>query len=143
MRAWIGRGLWMALLHGSVQTGVAAVAARRAESGEAVRPVALVLLVAAAVVWGAVDGWRQREDRGTTWFGAALLAGPLAGVLGVLGTALLVDQSGTESLGVALTGGAAFTALLVLAPAAVGLGLGGALPGPADQRDEVSTERRS
>jgi hypothetical protein len=64
------------------------------------------------------------------WFFASLVAGPLAGVVGVVGTGLLVDQTGVESLWPALTGGAAFTALVVLASAAAGMGLGNLLPQP-------------
>lgn len=116
----------MGLLHGAVQTGVAAVAVRSPEA-TSVRPIALGLLVAAAVIWGAVDRLRELPSPGMQWFIASLIAGPFAGALGVIGSALLVDQTGQEALWVALTGGAAFTALLVLAPAGLGLLLGGFL----------------
>jgi hypothetical protein len=114
------------LLHGAVQTGVSAVAVRSPEA-TSVRPIALGLLVAAAVIWGAVDRLRELPSPGMQWFIASLIAGPFAGALGVIGSALLVDQTGQEALWVALTGGAAFTALLVLAPAGLGLLLGGFL----------------
>jgi hypothetical protein len=42
----------------------------------------------------------------------------------VLGQGVFVDDTGVESLGAAITGGAAFTALLVLVPAGIGLALG-------------------
>ncbi|SER84141.1 hypothetical protein SAMN05216188_11688 [Lentzea xinjiangensis] len=126
MRPWFVRALWMGLLHGAVQTGVAAVAVRSPEA-TSVGPIALALLVAAAVIWGAADAARDLDGRGMQWFVAALLAGPFAGALGVAGSALLVDQTGQEALWVALTGGAAFTALLVLAPAGLGMLLGGFL----------------
>lgn len=126
MRPWFVRALWMGLLHGAVQTGVSAVAVRSPEA-TSVRPIALGLLVAAAVLWGAVDRLRELPSPGMQWFIAALIAGPFAGALGVVGAALLVDQTGQESLWVALTGGAAFTALLILAPAGLGLLLGGFL----------------
>jgi hypothetical protein len=42
-------------------------------------------------------------------------------VLGVVGKSIFVDQSGVPDLGAAITGGAAFTALLVLVPAGVGM----------------------
>ncbi|HEV7907589.1 MAG TPA: B-4DMT family transporter [Pseudonocardiaceae bacterium] len=144
MRAWVSRGIWMGVLHGAVQTGVAAVNVRNAEAGSAVRPVALGLLIAAAMIWGVVDGWRELEGRGMNWFFASLVGGPLAGVIGVIGAGLLVDQTGVESLGAALTGGAAFTALLVLVPAALGLVVGTALPEPgAQRRKAVKSEPRS
>jgi hypothetical protein len=126
MRPWFVRALWMGLLHGAVQTGVAAVAVRSPEASS-VGPIAIGLLIAAAVLWGAVDTLRELPSRGMQWFIAALIAGPFAGALGVIGSALLVDQTGQEALWVALTGGAAFTALLVLAPAGLGMLLGGFL----------------
>ena len=126
MRPWFVRALWMGLLHGAVQTGVAAVAVRSPEASS-VGPIAIGLLIAAAVIWGAVDTLRELPARGMQWFIAALIAGPFAGALGVIGSALLVDQTGQEALWVALTGGAAFTALLVLAPAGLGMLLGGFL----------------
>jgi MFS family permease len=116
----------MGLLHGAVQTGVAAVAVRSPEASS-VGPIAIGLLIAAAVIWGAVDTLRDLPSRGMQWFIAALIAGPFAGALGVIGSALLVDQTGAEGLWVALTGGAAFTALLILAPAGLGMLLGGFL----------------
>ncbi|MCG8923547.1 B-4DMT family transporter [Lentzea sp. CC55] len=136
MRPWFVRALWMGLLHGAVQTGVAAVGVRSPEAG-AVRPIAIGLLIAAAVIWGAVDTLRDLEGRGMQWFVAALIAGPFAGALGVVGSALLVDQTGQEALWVALTGGAAFTALLVLAPAGLGMLLGGFLA----RKDSASPQR--
>lgn len=116
----------MGLLHGAVQTGVAAVAVRSPEA-TSVGPIAIGLLIAAALIWGAVDTLRDLPSRGMQWFIAALIAGPFAGALGVIGSAVLVDQTGQEALWVALTGGAAFTALLVLAPAGLGMLLGGFL----------------
>jgi predicted phage tail protein len=133
MRPWFVRALWMGLLHGAVQTGVAAVGVRSPEA-TSVRPIAIGLLIAAAVIWGAVDRLRELPSRGMQWFIAALIAGPFAGALGVIGSALLVDQTGQEALWVALTGGAAFTALLVLAPAGLGMLLGGFLVQKASQR---------
>ncbi|GGN01715.1 hypothetical protein GCM10011609_45450 [Lentzea pudingi] len=126
MSPWFVRALWMGLLHGAVQTGVAAVSVRSPEASS-IRPIALGLLIVAAVLWGAVDTLRELEGRGMQWFIASLIAGPFAGALGVIGSALLVDQTGQEALWVALTGGAAFTALLVLAPAGLGMLLGGFL----------------
>ncbi len=134
MRPWFVRALWMGLLHGAVQTGVAAVAVRSPEA-TSVRPIALSLLIVAAVLWGAVDTARDLEGRGMQWFTAALIAGPFAGALGVIGSSLLVDQTGQEALWVALTGGAAFTALLVLAPAGLGMLLGGLLAQKSSARD--------
>lgn len=86
--------------------------------------VTLGVLVGVAAVWGAVDRWRGVEDGGRTWLVASLIAGWGAAVLGVVGKSVFVDQTGVADLGSALSGGAAFTALLVLIPAAVGLAAG-------------------
>ncbi|CCH33569.1 B-4DMT family transporter [Actinosynnema sp. NPDC047251] len=130
MRRWLPRGLWMGLLHGGVQVGTDAVAVHSPGAGSPIRYIALGLVVVAGLLWGALDAWRGLDGRGMVWFFAALVAGPVAGLVGVLGKSALVDQTGVEALGAALTGGAAFTALLVLATAAIGLGLGNALPQP-------------
>ena len=136
MAPWFVRALWMGLLHGAVQTGVAAVSGRSPEASS-VRPIALALLIVAAVLWGAVDALRDLDGRGMQWFVAALVAGPFAGALGVIGSALLVDQTGQEALWVALTGGAAFTALLVLVPAGLGMLVGSSLA----KKDGASQQR--
>lgn len=123
MRAWLVRGLVMAVVHAVVQTVVAALRAGHPDWA-LLRPLSLGLLVGVAVFWAGVDGWQRRPDHGLVWFKAALVAGPVAGVLGVIGQGLLVDNTGVESLGAAITGGAAFTALLVVVPAGLGLALG-------------------
>lgn len=133
MRAWLVRGFWVGVFHGGVQTGTSAVSVHSPEAASSVRYIAFGLVVVVGVLWGALDAWRQLEGRGMVWFFAALVAGPLAGVVGVVGRSL-VDQTGLEALGPALTGGAAFTALLVMATAAVGMGLGNALPQPEAER---------
>ena len=129
MRAWLVRGTWLGLFHGGVQTGTSAVSVHSPEAASSTRYIALGLVAVIGVLWGALDAWRGLEGRGMVWFAAALIAGPLAGVTGLIGRSL-VDQTGLESLGPALTGGAAFTALLVMATAVIGMGLGNALPQP-------------
>lgn len=120
----------MGLLHGGVQVGTEAVGVHSPGASSALRYIALGLVAVAGVMWGALDTWRQLNGRGMVWFFAALVAGPVAGVVGVLGKSLLVDQTGVEALGAALTGGAAFTALLVMVTAGMGMALGNALPQP-------------
>jgi hypothetical protein len=129
MRAWLVRGFWMGLFHGGVQTGTSAVSVHSPDAASSTRYIALGLVVVVGVLWGALDAWRQLDGRGMVWFFAALVAGPLAGVVGVVGRSL-VDQTGLEALGPALTGGAAFTALLVMVTSGVGTAVGGALPQP-------------
>lgn len=107
----------------------------------------IALLVGTAAAWAAVDGWLLRRDRGRDWFVAGLISGPVAGVVGVTGRATFVDQTGIGALSDALTGGAAFTALLVIVPAGVGLFAGSRLAGTsrapdADEDDEPPEPRR-
>ncbi|MFC0540941.1 B-4DMT family transporter [Kutzneria chonburiensis] len=121
MKVWLVRGLVLAVVHAAVQTAQAWVRAGDPTAVGWLRPTALSVLVAVAVVWGGIDGWRGLEGRGLAWFKASLVAGPVGGVLGVIGQGVFVDDTGAEALPVAITGGAAFIALLVLVPAAVGL----------------------
>jgi hypothetical protein len=124
MRFWLVRGCVLAVLNAAAQTGLSAVAVYHPAELALLRPLALGLLAGVGVLWGALDTWFDRLDRGVNWVKAAILAGLLAGVLGVVGKSAFVDATGTWALGEALTGGAAFTALLVLVPAGVGLLLG-------------------
>jgi hypothetical protein len=130
MRRWLVRGGGMAVLHAGTQTVLAAAQIDHPGAMSLVRPLALAGLVGAACLWSAIDGWRRVPDRGMAWFWAALLGGVLAGVLGVLGQAVFVDQTGLSALAPALTGGAAFTALLIMVPAGLGLAVGGRLTAP-------------
>lgn len=130
----------MAVLHAAAAVALAKIAVFQPGDTTFARAAALALLVGAAALWGALDGWTSRPDSGRTWFIAGLVAGPLAGVLSVIGKAVLVDQTGTGELGAALTGGAAFTALLVIVPAAVGLLVGGRLPRPGGDLDDDPEE---
>ncbi|MEU4741727.1 B-4DMT family transporter [Actinosynnema sp. NPDC023658] len=142
MRTWLVRGFWLGLLHGAVQTGTAAVGVHSPEAASSTRYIAFGLVVVIGVLWGALDAWRGLDGPGMVWFRAALVAGPLAGVVGVVGRSL-VDQTGIEALGSALTGGAAFTALLVMVSAAIGTGIGAALPQPDESRQSDAPRPRA
>ncbi|SER54214.1 B-4DMT family transporter [Actinokineospora terrae] len=124
MRTWLTRGAVLAVVHAAVAVTIAALKAADPTGWTTAQALALGSLVAAAAVWAAVDGWRGLPDRGRTWVLAALVAGWGSAVLTVVGRGAFVDQTGVSALGSALTGGAAFTALLVLVPAGVGLVVG-------------------
>jgi hypothetical protein len=124
MRTWLLRGLVLAVVHAAVQTAEAWVRAGDPGAVGWLRPTALGVLVGVAVLWAGIDGWLGREGGGMVWFKASLLAGVVGGVLGVLGQGVFVDDTGAEALPVAVTGGAAFIALLVLVPAGIGLFIG-------------------
>jgi hypothetical protein len=114
----------MAVVHAAAETVRADFGVQHPTSRTLFEAIVLGVLVGAAAVWGAVDRWRGVEDAGRAWLIASLVAGWGAAVLGVIGKSIFVDQTGVADLGSALTGGAAFTALLVLIPAAIGLGAG-------------------
>jgi hypothetical protein len=114
----------MAVVHAVAETVRADFGVAHPTSRTLFEAVTLGVLVGVAAVWGAVDKWRGVEDAGRTWLIASLVAGWAAAILGVIGKSVFVDQTGIADLGSALTGGAAFTALLVLIPAAIGLGVG-------------------
>jgi hypothetical protein len=136
----------MALLHATAGTALAKAAVYDPTGLTTTKIIVIALLVGAAALWSAIDGWRcavkaagrtadtrgrprglVREDLGRTWVIAALISGPVSGILSVIGRAAFVDQSGTSELWPALSGGAAFTALLVLIPAGLGMFAGGRL----------------
>lgn len=139
MRTWLLRGGVLAVVHAVAQTLTAAFAVDHPTSQTTL--VALVLggLVAVAAVWGVVDTWRAVDRREFVWLYAALVAGWGAGVLGVVGRAIFVDQTGVSELGTALTGGAAFTALLVVVPAGIGLLVGKWIEAPRFARRDAQT----
>jgi hypothetical protein len=145
MRTWLVRGAGMAVVHAVAETLRADFGVAHPTSRTTFEAITLGLLVGVAAVWGAVDRWRGVEDAGRSWLIASLVAGWGAAVLAIIGKSVFVDQTGVADLGAALTGGAAFTALLVVIPAAVGLGAGNwirrsqAVPaagGPDDDDDE-------
>ncbi|MER6664538.1 B-4DMT family transporter [Amycolatopsis japonica] len=131
----------MALLHGAAVTVLAKYEVFNPTDKTLVTSLALAVLVGAAAGWGAVDAWQGRPERGKNWFIAALIAGPVSGVLYVIGRAVFVDQTGASELGGALTGGAAFSALLVLIPAGIGLFVGGRITKTGDDEDQPASEK--
>jgi hypothetical protein len=124
MRTWLLRGAVLAVVHAAAETVRADFGVHHPTSRTLFEALVLGALAGIAAVWGAVDRWRGVEDAGRVWLIASLVAGWGAAVLGVIGKSVFVDQTGVADLGGALTGGAAFTALLVLIPAAIGLAAG-------------------
>lgn len=124
MGTWLLRGVVMAVVHAAAETVRADFGVHNPTSRTMFEALVLGVLAGVAAVWAAVDRWRGVPDAGRAWLIASLVAGWGAGILGVVGKSIFVDQSGVADLGSALTGGAAFTALLVLVPAAIGLGAG-------------------
>lgn len=134
----------MAVLHAAAAVALAKIVAKAPTDVDLVTVVVIALLVGAAALWSALDAWRRLPDRGRSWFIGALVAGPVAGLLTVAGKAALVDQTGLGELWPAISGGAAFTALLVLVPAGLGLLVGGTLTPPnGRERDGDADDERA
>jgi hypothetical protein len=121
----------MAVVYAAAETLLAEVQVDHPGSGSVTDPIVLAVLVGISGLWAGVDGWLRRPHRGMNWFYAALVGGLLAGVLSVIARAALVDQTGVWALGSALTGDAAFIALLIMLPAGLGIAVGGRLEPPA------------
>ncbi|WP_051791803.1 B-4DMT family transporter [Amycolatopsis jejuensis] len=134
--AWLTRGLVMAVVHAAAMTLLAKWSVFHPTGQTLLTSLTIAALVGVAALWSAIDGWRGTPDRGRAWFIAALVAGIGSGILYVIGRAIFVDQTGVSELRAALTGGAAFTALLVLVPAGLGLFVGGRIRRPAPEEPE-------
>ena len=149
VNSWLVRATSLVLLHVLVRTGLELVLRSAPTHASLLRYGSLVVLVLAALLWAGLDA--VREDRGDTrrddltarWLKTALVVGPLAGLVAWAVQGLLIDASGTEQLRVELTGGAAFTALLVLLPAALGLFVGGRVRQEEPETEPVSGSARA
>jgi len=135
MRPWLTRAAVLAVLHAAADTLIAYYRLGEPTELTVPRGVALGLLVGAALLWGALDGLHRKLDRGRTWVLAAVFGGLLAAVLGLIAKAVLLNQTSGDDIWPAITGGAAFTALLILVPAGIGLAVGGAMKSPKDPAD--------
>jgi hypothetical protein len=120
VRTWLLRGGVLAVVHAAAETVRADFGVHHPTARTLFEAIMLGVLVGVAAVWGALDTWRDVPERGKVWLIASLVAGWGAAILGIVGKSIFVDQTGVADLGSALTGGAAFTALLVLVPACAG-----------------------
>lgn len=143
MQRWLVRGLVMAVVNGAAQTALGAIEAGHPTSDHVAEPITVAVLAGIALCWGAIDGWLRKPGRGMVWFYASLLGGVVAGVLGVVGKAAFVDATGVWALAGALTGGAAFTALLILIPSSLGVLVGGKLLQPQAKSTQGRNALRS
>lgn len=123
MRGWLIRGANLAVLWGIVQTLVAKLAVG-GPVPIAITIGALCLLAAVAMAWGAVDRLLGNTADSYLWLKTALFTGVVGALLGVIGQAAFVDNTGTWAIGSALVGAAPFIALFVLVPAGAGVLIG-------------------
>lgn len=141
MPAWLTRALVMAVLHAAGAVIVAELKLAGPTNPAIATWIAFALLIGVSLLWASIDGWLRRPEPVQTWLIAAVVGGLVSGVLNVIGRALFVDQTGASALGVQLTSGAAFTALLIAVPALLGVFVGSRLD-PPDRRpaDDAADE---
>lgn len=127
---WLVRAALMMILHVAVRTALGYVALYWPTSGQLPRTAGLLVVLAAALLWSGVDALREnvddddRDDLILRWLKAAVLAGPVAGLLGWAVEGLFIDSVGTSELTAEVIGGGAFTALLIFLPAMLGMAFG-------------------
>ncbi len=130
MREWLTRAGLMMLLHVGVRTALGFAALSWPTSGQTQRTAGLVVVVVVAMVWAGLDVLREnvddaeRDDLPLRWLKAAVLAGPVAGLVGWAVESVFIDSVGTSTLVGDVIGGGAFTALLIVVPAMIGLAFG-------------------
>ncbi|MEJ2859740.1 hypothetical protein [Actinomycetospora flava] len=124
LRPWVLRAIVLTVVYGVAE---ALFVALRSWSPDLLRLWSIVLLlvvVAVVIGWVGAEIVLDRRPPEWTWFIAALVTAPAAGLLSWILLALLVDGTGVADLQAALVGRASFTALLILAAVFVGSRLG-------------------
>jgi len=129
VREWLPRAGLMMLVHVAARTALGFAALSWPTSGQLQRIIGFVVVVIAAL-WSGLDTLRENladdERAGLTqrWLTAAVVAGPVAGLVGWAIEGLFIDSIGTSALAGDIIGGGAFTALLIFVPAVVGMMFG-------------------
>ncbi|MFV9452110.1 B-4DMT family transporter [Rhodococcus sp. NM-2] len=127
-RRWLIRGLVLAVVHVLVRAAMGVGVTNHPSSDSALRLLAIGAVVVVALVWGILDGIckgrdspsAQNADLTIIWLEAAAVAAVLAGVLAwIVGQATSIGV-GRNSLFFEATSGAAFTLMLIFAPAVAG-----------------------
>lgn len=132
VREWLPRAGLMMLVHVAARTALGFAALSWPTSGQLQRIIGFVVVVVVviAALWSGLDTLRENladdERAGLTqrWLTAAVVAGPVAGLVGWAIEGLFIDSIGTSALAGDIIGGGAFTALLILFPAVVGMMFG-------------------
>lgn len=133
MKPWLTRGLGLTLVHVLVRVLLGAALVQWPLQGSVLRWGSLLVVVFVALIWGGIDGIRDRRanpdpDRGADltmlWLKAGAITGLLGGFLTWLVDAITPIPVGVKSLFFELTSGAAFTVLLVFLPAMLAVTVG-------------------
>ncbi|QXQ15452.1 B-4DMT family transporter [Skermania piniformis] len=125
MVTWLFRGVVLAAVNVAARVLVGFASAATPTQGWLFRWAGLAVVVLAALVWGLLDGRRDRPDQALRWVQSGAAAAVIAGVVAWLLDRLPGFYLGDNQLIFELTSGAAWTLLLVVIPAMVGVALGG------------------
>lgn len=115
------------LVHVAVRTALGFAALSWPSDLPLQRNIGLLVVLAVALLWGGVDALLEdlsdedRDELTLRWLKAAVLVGPLAGLVGWAVGGLFIDVVGAGQLPSEIIGGGAFTALLIFVPAVVGM----------------------
>ncbi|QDQ97467.1 B-4DMT family transporter [Tomitella fengzijianii] len=151
MFSWVLRSIVMTVVHvvARIVLGVAVTAAPL--HGTVSRYTALAIVVLIALVWAGIDGVidarrhplvEDRTDLIMRWIITGVITGLVAGFICHLLEAAGVDGIGSRTWFFDLTSGAAGTALMIILPAAAGIGLGRWIGKSGVDPDEEAEERR-
>ncbi|MGC0363976.1 hypothetical protein ABH922_001960 [Rhodococcus sp. 27YEA15] len=126
MNAWLVRGLGMSLVHVVFRALLGAAIAQWPLQGSTLRWSSLVIVVVVALIWGGIDGIRDRRafpepedgaDLTVVWLRAGIVGGLVAGAASWLLSLIPALELTQQGLFFEVTSGAAFTILLIFVPA--------------------------
>lgn len=130
---WAIRGLALAAVHVVVRSAMGDLVTRAPMHDGVFRLLAIAIVVLAALIWSAFDGARDgrqtpnpkhNADLTILWLKAAVIGSIIAGAASwAVGQATTIGV-GRNSLFFELTSGAAFTMVLIFAPAVAGVTVG-------------------
>ncbi|MGY4099189.1 B-4DMT family transporter [Nocardia sp. R16R-3T] len=149
MNGWVVRAIGLGALVVFLRALLGFAMVYRPTQGSWMRPLCLVVLLAAVVLWGVLDGRKDREvhpdpehgsDLTILWLKTAAAAGLGSGAVSWLLDWLPRFDLGDNGLLFELTAGASFIVLLVFIPGLIGVGIGRII---ADRRINKSTKRRA
>ncbi|MEG8179524.1 hypothetical protein GZH49_13395 [Nocardia terpenica] len=134
MNAWVLRATVLGALTVILRTVLGFAMIYWPTNGSWMRVLCLIVLLAAVVAWGLLDGRTDRRanpdpERGSTdltmrWLKAAIAGGLGAGILAWLLDFIPTFDLGDNGLGFELTAGASFIILLIFIPAMLGVTIG-------------------
>lgn len=156
MNRWVLRAIGMSIVHIAARTVLGIVIVEAPLHGTTLKFVALAIVLLVALIWAGIDGIidaRRHEDPDDrtdlimVWIKAGVVTALISGLV-----CYIIDQAGVPGIGATslffeLTSGAAGTALMIIAPAAVGLLVGRWLgrreQKKSDRDEELYEERES